>query len=55
MPTETTRSPARNLVNTTLRRRSLLEMMVCVVLVAALAAAPALGGQRKGKGAQQRG
>jgi hypothetical protein len=30
-------------MNTTLRRRSLLEMLVCVVLVAALAVQPALG------------
>jgi hypothetical protein len=42
-------------MNTTLRRRSLLEMMVCVVLVAALAVQPALGGDRKGKGGHQRG
>jgi hypothetical protein len=41
------------MMNTTLRRRSLLEMMACVVLVAALAVQPALGGDRKGKGSQQ--
>jgi hypothetical protein len=51
MPTETARcSPARNLVNATLRRRSLLETTLCVALVAALAAQPAFGRGHKPKG-----
>jgi stage II sporulation SpoE-like protein len=41
-------------MKTTLRRRSLLEMLVCVVLVAALAVQPALGRDGTGKGSQNR-
>src|SRR4051812_39300519 len=51
MPTETARcSPARNLVNATLRRRSHLETTLCVALVAALVAQPAFGREHKAKG-----
>ena len=40
-------------MNTTLRRRSLLEMLACVVLVAALAVQPALGRDGSGGGPGQ--
>lgn len=57
MPAGLSRSSvgARDLMSTTSRRRSLAEMLVCVVLVAALAVQPALGGDRKGKGKENRG
>jgi hypothetical protein len=42
-------------MKTTLRRRSLLEMLVCVVLVAALAVQPALGRDGSGNGRRERG
>jgi sigma-B regulation protein RsbU (phosphoserine phosphatase) len=41
-------------MKTTLRRRSLLEMLVCVVLVAALAVQPALGRDGTGNGSRER-
>jgi hypothetical protein len=42
-------------MKTTLRRRSLLEMLVCVVLVAALAVQPALGRDGTDNGSRERG
>jgi hypothetical protein len=42
-------------MKTTLRRRSLLEMLVCVALVAALTVQPALGRDGAGNGSRERG
>jgi hypothetical protein len=55
MPTETSRARmrARDHMNRTSRKRSLLEISGCVVLVAALAVQPALGRDGKGKSGRE--